>query len=98
MDLQKLILNERAPKCWFVRQRSIDPSVIILRETVLARVLMRSSSATKYAMKDAKISSKKWLHSALSSGAPVNTVSGAASRKTSMLYIMSIEVVALSGF
>ena len=65
--------------------------------TVLVRYRMRASSVTRYVVIAADISSKNMVQSAPLLGAPTNSVSGDASKKTRMLYIMSADVLISGG-
>ena len=84
-------MNVSDPRLWLLRQRAIEPSVMIFRATVFVRYRVLSSSVTRYPIKDLNISSKKLVHSAPFSGAPIKIVNGDASRKSRMLYTSSGE-------
>jgi hypothetical protein len=82
---QNVYLKVRDPRLLLLRQRVTEPSVMILRATLLVRYLMRSSSVTRYVVKDVNISSKKRIQSGPLFGAPMKRASGDASKNTRML-------------
>ena len=82
---QNVYLKVRDPRLLLLRQRVTEPLVMILRATLLVRYLMRSSSVTRYVVKDVNISSKKRIQSGPLFGAPMKRASGDASKNTRML-------------
>lgn len=62
VHFQKWRSNVREPRPWLWRQRDMEVSVRILRATIWVSDLILSSLVTKYARRDAKMSSKNCDH------------------------------------
>lgn len=90
-DLQNLARKVWEPESKLLRNRKTEPSDMSFRAIVLVKYLMRSSSVSRHAMRDSKMSSKNLSYSTISVGAPSNSVNGAKLRKIKIRYVKSID-------
>ena len=84
-DLQNFARKLRAPESTLLRNRKTDPSDISFRAIVLVKYLIRSSSVSRHATRDARTSSKKLSYSPMSVGAPSKRINGTRFRRISIL-------------
>jgi hypothetical protein len=80
-DLQNFVRKVFAPESRLLRNWNTDPSDISFRAIVLVKYLIRSSSVSRHATRDARTSSKNLSYSTISVGAPSKRVNGTKFRK-----------------
>jgi hypothetical protein len=89
-DLQNFARKVWEPESRLLRSRKTEPSDMSFRAIVLVKYLMRSSSVSRHAIRDSKISSKNLSYSTISVGAPSNRVNGTKLRKIKIRYVKSV--------